>query len=183
MKKYFIVIPIILGLGVLSWAQGSKDLFDAKKSEAELEIMKGILSTTISYIAQNQQKDAWRLNASNINAYYLVGQGAMFVIPTSTLRSIQLTPFLNGQDIRLNLDLSKLKEQTQTIELFAQKQAAQLSQSGIGAGQGAGIGSGVGPGLAAPPAPPAPCPCPSASEPRRASKKSGGISDRDKEEP
>ena len=155
MKKYFIVILIILGLGVLSWAQGTKDLFDAKKSEAELEIMKGILSTTISYIAQNQQKDAWRLNASNINAYYLVGQGAMFVIPTSTLRSIQLTPFLNGQDIRLNLDLSKLKEQTQAIELFAQKQAAQLAQSGIGAGQGAGIGSGVGPGFAAPPAPPA----------------------------
>jgi hypothetical protein len=167
MKKYFIVIPIILSLGVLSWAQGSKDPFDAKKSEAELEIMKGILSTTLSYVAQNHQKDAWRLNASNMSSFYLIGQGAVFVIPTSKLRSIELTPFLNGRDIKLNLDMSKLDEQTRFVGLFAQKQAtdtekmvAELSKSAIGAGQGSGagpgIGSGVGPGLAAPPAPPKP---------------------------
>jgi hypothetical protein len=167
MKKYFIVIPIIFGLGVLSWAQGSKDLFDAKKSEAELDIMKGILSTTISYVTQNEQKDAWRLNSANMSAYYLVGQGAVFVIPTSALRSMELTPFLNGQDIKINLDLFKLKERTQVMELFAQnqaadteKRAAELSQraigAGLGPGVGSGIGSGVGPGLATPPAPPKP---------------------------
>ena len=160
MKKYFIVIPIILSVGVLSWAQGSKDLFDAKKSEAELEIMKGILSTTISYIAQNQQKDTWRLNTSNMSAYYLVGQGAVFVIPTSTLRSLELTPFLNGQDIKLNIDQFKIKEQTRLIAMEAQEQAVELSKrasgTGQGSGVGSGIGSGVGPGLATPPAPPKP---------------------------
>jgi hypothetical protein len=164
MKKYFVIICAILGLGVLTWAQGSKDLFDAKKSEAELEIMKGILSTTISYVTQNQQKDTWRLNTSNMSAYYLVGQGAVFVIPTSTLRSIELTPFLNGQDIKLNLDTTKI--QTLAIAREAQRQASELSQwaigDGIGPGVGSGTGSGVGPGLAAspaspkPPAPPAP---------------------------
>ena len=155
MKKYFITALIILGLGMLSWAQGSKDLFDAKKSEAELEIMKGILGTTIFYVVQNQQKDIWYMNTTNMSAYYLVGQGAVFVIPTSTFRE---------QNIKLNLDLFKLKGQTQMIALEAQRQAAELSKSAMVSGLGAGVGSGVGPGIgggkgseiAAPPAPPKP---------------------------
>ena len=61
MKKHLAFILIILSLGVFSWAQGSKDLFDEKKSQTELEIMKGILSTTISHGAQNYRKNACAL--------------------------------------------------------------------------------------------------------------------------
>jgi hypothetical protein len=158
MKKYFIAIFVLLGLGMLCWAQGSKDLFDAKKSEAELEIMKGILGTTISYAAQNQQKDIWYMNMTNVSAYYLVGQGAVFVIPTSTFR---------GQNVKLNLDLRMLKQETRQAALEARKQAAELrkqaaelsksaTESGIGAGVGPGIGNGKDPGLETSPEPPAP---------------------------
>jgi hypothetical protein len=87
MKKYIVSILIILCLSVLCWAQAAKAPFDVKKSQAELEIMRGILSTTAKYVAQNYQKNISPWNASNISAYYLVGQGAIFVIPTSGFRS------------------------------------------------------------------------------------------------
>ncbi len=156
MKKYSIVpiIPIVLSLGMLSWAQGSKDLFDAKKSEAELEIMKGILGTTISYVAQDEHKDTWRRNTSNMSAYYLAGQGAVFMIPTSTIPSTALRSILVGPDMNLrNLELAKLNEQTrlralevQKQAVVIQKQAAELSPKGAGAGLGSGVGSGIGGG-------------------------------------
>jgi hypothetical protein len=170
MKKYFIV-PVILSLSMLSWAQEKKDLFDVKKSGAELEIMKGILSTTISYAAQSEHKNTWRLNTSGMNACYLAGQGAVFLIPTATFRSMELTPFLNGQDINLDLDLSNLKEQMHLLALKSQKLAAENesriaelyqrelgagSESGTGSGTGSGKGNGSPPQPPAPPAPPQP---------------------------
>ena len=95
-----------------------------------------------------------------MSAYYLVGQGAVFVVPTSTFRSTELTPFLNAQNIKLNIDLSKLKEQTQGLVLQAQQQTAELhkyaSRAGIGSGAGPGIGGGLGSGPEASPAPPKP---------------------------
>ena len=168
MKKYFIVIILILGLGVLSWAQGSKDLFDAKKSEAELEIMKGILSTTISYTAKTYQKDPWRINLSNINAYYLVGQGAAFVIPTSALRPINLAIDFS-RELPTADQLARLREQNRLVELKAVALSGRATESiigtAVGSGVGSGIGSGIGPGLAAPPAPPKPPAPPAPSVP------------------
>jgi hypothetical protein len=106
MKKHLAGLLIVACLGTFSWAQGNKpDLFDTAKSAQELEIMKGILGTTLSFIAQNLQKQeaskapakagntafsvysasvSWR--SANINAFYLYGQGAVFVMPTSSLR-------------------------------------------------------------------------------------------------
>ena len=43
MKKTLLSLTIIFCLGALAWAQGSRtDLFDVKKSQEELEIMKRI---------------------------------------------------------------------------------------------------------------------------------------------
>jgi hypothetical protein len=84
MKKQIFGILIILSLGVFSWAQGSNEFFDGKKCQEELEIMKGILKTKISFVDQNKSQteiSLWR-NPS-INAFYLAGQGAVFVIPIS----------------------------------------------------------------------------------------------------
>lgn len=174
MKKYFI-IAVILGFGMLCRAQGSRDRFDSKKSTAELEIMKGILSTTISYAEQNGHEDMWNINTSGMSAYYLVGQGAVFVIPTSPFRSINLAPFLSGQNANLSLELSKMYQQTRLTALEAQrkaaeleKQAAELSKRGIASGLGSGVGPGTGnsngngaatatrPSPPAPPKPPSP---------------------------
>jgi hypothetical protein len=86
MKKQISVLLIILMLAGFSWAQGTKPSFDVNKSQEELEIMRGILSTTLSFVLQKSETEksrAWRF--TNINAFYLAGQGAVFVIPTSNL--------------------------------------------------------------------------------------------------
>jgi len=75
--------------------------FDLKKCRQELEIMKGILRTTLgfaskelasSYTSQTENESArafamfTRGDFSSINAFYLAGQGAVFTIPASSLR-------------------------------------------------------------------------------------------------
>jgi hypothetical protein len=102
MKRQCIGLVLILSLGALSWgtAQTVKtDLFDVRKSQQELEIMKGILSTTLGFVARElQAKEApvastmpkiaygFRGWSSNITAFYLYGQGATFVVPMSGFR-------------------------------------------------------------------------------------------------
>lgn len=107
MKKYIAASLIFLCMGAFSWAQGTKTtLFDVVKSQQEMEIMKQILGTTLSFVAQNiqrQQAAAKQVNTpfgvfpgrgtygfSNINAFYLYGQGAVFVLPSSSLRFYDL---------------------------------------------------------------------------------------------
>jgi len=90
---------VVLNIGLLSWslAQGSRsDLFDKKKVDQELEIMKGILGTTLDFALRDLQAPgtgkasderhlvhAWGWN--NMSGFYLYGQGATFIIPTSEL--------------------------------------------------------------------------------------------------
>jgi hypothetical protein len=105
MKKHLVILLVITCLGTISWAQGTKpDLFDTTKSTQELEIMKGILGTTLSFVSQNLQKQAASTVGArtvstpfgaystssywgrSIEAFYLFGQGAVFVVPASSLR-------------------------------------------------------------------------------------------------
>jgi hypothetical protein len=105
MKKYIVCVLSILSLSLFCWAQAAKEPFDVKKSQAELEIMKGILGTTAKFVAQNFQKRTSPWNSFNISAYYLVGQGAVFTIPTRP--SMQLLAFTDsGQE----LEALKLRE-------------------------------------------------------------------------
>ena len=58
MRRFFAVLILVLNLGLLSWslAQGSRsDLFDQKKVDQELEIMKGILGTTLDFAVRDLQ--------------------------------------------------------------------------------------------------------------------------------
>ena len=64
MKKHLATILVLTCLGAFSFAQGTKTaLFDVTKSQQELEIMKGILGTTLSFVAQNVQKQTVRATA------------------------------------------------------------------------------------------------------------------------
>jgi hypothetical protein len=127
MKKPIVTLLIALSAAALLWAQGSKEPFDARKSREELEIMKGILNTTLSFVAQSVQQPAgaskqariqspWRF--SNITGFYLAGQGAVFVIPTSGLRA------WNSADLS-HIDLSHiewsqdLREQIESAQRYA----------------------------------------------------------------
>jgi prefoldin subunit 5 len=99
MRRFFAIVILGLNLGLLSWglAQGTRsDLFDQRKVDQELEIMKGILGTTLDFAVQDLQASSaekttgerrfehpW--GSSNISGFYLYGQGATFVIPTSQM--------------------------------------------------------------------------------------------------
>jgi hypothetical protein len=101
MKRcFFVGLILALNLTLAAWtvAQGGRtDLFDQKKVDQELEIMKGILGTTLSYAAREllgsetaeghaHEELIGRWGFSGISAFYLYGQGATFLIPTSSLR-------------------------------------------------------------------------------------------------
>src|SRR5262249_4114253 len=92
-------VGLVLGVSLLLlWWQtapsSQAQLFDLKKSEQELEIMKGILRTTLDFAAKelrgtNDDEKRGKFDFggfSNITAFYLYGQGAVFAIPTSSLR-------------------------------------------------------------------------------------------------
>jgi hypothetical protein len=165
MKNYLAGLFIIFSLGFLAEAQETKAPFDVKKSQEELEIMKGIISTKLSYVAEDSQREnasLWRF--SNINAFYLSGQGAVFIIPTSSLRSFN---FRSSSD-----DLGRLREQMELIRMQMERtqgEAAavtetydrlrQMTNSGLGTGTGQGTGGSAAtapPAAPAPPSPPSP---------------------------
>ena len=101
MKRYFfagLIVTLNLGLGAWTLAQsGRTDLFDQKKADQELEIMSGILGTTLNFAAREalgtgtaerheHEELTGRWGSSGVAAFYLYGQGATFLIPTSGLR-------------------------------------------------------------------------------------------------
>lgn len=174
MKKTLSSLTIIFCLGALAWAQGTKtELFDVKKSQQELEIMKGILATTISFVAQNLQapttKEAappsgqatastssrvvttpfgslsasFRLSSSSINAFYLYGQGAVFVVPASNLR---FGNYGSAYEVTRSEDASLQVVEARALLQAREKALAKASQ-GVGSGVGQGTGSGSGQGV------------------------------------
>jgi hypothetical protein len=163
MKRYFISTALIFCLGVLSFAD--EPTFNVEKSRQELEIMKGILETSLTFSLSDEEtaKSTFRVsNASNIDAFYLSGQGAVFMIPTSSFyRSggLIVMPEFSEQMGTLNEKLKVLAQNLalQSEQLASKAQEWNQAKSGIGSGKGAGVGSGVGAGegSAAAPSPPA----------------------------
>jgi F0F1-type ATP synthase membrane subunit b/b' len=98
MSKFHLCLVLVASAVLLWWkaTPGSQSqLFDLKKTQQELEIMKGILQTTLEFAVRevqgagsSEKMNKWDVFGvpSNISAFYLYGQGAVFTIPTSTLR-------------------------------------------------------------------------------------------------
>lgn len=95
MKRNLTILAVILALGTAS--PGSAQGPDLEKMKRELEIMRGILDTTIGFVVRDiRQREAGSkaagqnlerlFGSSGIHAFYLQGQGALFVISTSGLR-------------------------------------------------------------------------------------------------
>lgn len=110
-------ILMSITLGMLSQVQGAQTLVDARKSSEEMEIMRGILSTTLAFAAEKSPKPSGRGRISNIRSYYLSGQGAVFEIPTAGLTGSSSNVFLNW-----NPDMSdQLSSLSQEIALRTQE--------------------------------------------------------------
>src|SRR6058998_940898 len=102
MRNRFWTLFLIVSLGLVSWGRAQtprNDLFDLKKSQQELEIMRGILSTTLGFVVKELRgKDSsapepreeffYTGRFSNVSAFYLYGQGAIFIIPASSFRNL-----------------------------------------------------------------------------------------------
>ena len=156
MKRYFIGTLIILLLGLFSWAQEAKIPFDMKKAQEELEIMKGILRTTISFVTENTQKQNWNyLPASSIDSFYLSGQGAVFVISTSSLAAPSLTNISRvSEELEKHIQEANVTEQLGFLdkELALKEKELALKKSEARMESGSGSGSG-GANEQTPPAP------------------------------
>lgn len=76
----------------------AQSLFDARKAEKELEVMEGILQTTLKFVTQEMSDDEavlafgaatgnfLRLGGSSVDSYYLYDQGAVFVVDLPGIR-------------------------------------------------------------------------------------------------
>ena len=116
MKKQIAGIIVMLFLGTFAWGQATKESFDIKKSKEELEIMKGILNTTLKFMAQNSQI---RLRFSNSTAFYLTGQGVVFVIPTPEFRFSSLMNMPFDAETEFAEQARRLSEQSLEIQALA----------------------------------------------------------------
>jgi hypothetical protein len=152
--RHLCTFLLMISMGLLSWgaAQGARpDLFDLKKSEQELEVMKGILTTTLNFFLKESRrastqkgerdedqvykdfpvKGPW--GGSRVSAFYLYGQGATFIIPVSTLRYAKApvkVGALDADQLKLNAELDalqalQLEEQIATEQQF-EAELAQL---------------------------------------------------------
>jgi hypothetical protein len=183
-KKYGALILIgCLALQPLALAQAVQlELFDVKKSAKDLEVMKGILRTTLGLVAKEirgAEVEAGKteyiresLSISNISAHYLYGQGAVFSIPASSLYGTwtggregtwaYALPYGEFNELYSVMASSEqIQKQTEQALKEAEhslQQARVAYSSGVGAGAGAGVGvgvpGGVAGGIAAPPKPP-----------------------------
>jgi hypothetical protein len=185
-KRIVSILAIAAMLGLLSWsvAQTPKaELFDAKKSQQELEIMRGILSTTLNIVTKDLRSAGGDTSTrifrnssfSNVGAYYLYGQGATFTIPMSNFRFStsygRLSAGYEDQAAAMELMRENMEATRAQLEATrAEVEAARIGPGigkGIGGGIGSGVGGGVGGGVAGgvgagvptpPPSPPSPPP-------------------------
>jgi hypothetical protein len=138
MAKLFRIFALLL-MCSLSFAQ-DKAPDSAAKSKEELEIMKGILKTTINFVENKSKSSTWHAGYSaDINAVYLPNQGATFVIPASSLSVFSSASAYGITNLSNNLallsnrtdDLSKIYTQealrNMGVTVYASEQTPQSS--------------------------------------------------------
>jgi hypothetical protein len=85
MKKYMSSLILALCLGTFSWGQEAGAPLDTKKLREEQDILRKILTTKLNNFAQSPY-------FSNINSFYLAGQGIVLVIDTTGFRFLPKGP-------------------------------------------------------------------------------------------
>jgi hypothetical protein len=125
-----------------------QELFDSKKSNRDLEVMKGIIRTTLGFVAEEvrgTQAGSTRgalsigmeyYGSSSISAYYLVGQGAVFTIPSSSLSRSANAVFEGDEHyLALNEEMAAkteaLTRQAAEMQVEAAKLAAEASAAAL----------------------------------------------------
>lgn len=156
MKKYLVAVGLLTSLGLfpLALAQDQEGLFDTKKSTQDLEVMKGILRTTLELLykdldgqGSNRKSSSFFRGSwgfSTIKAYYLYGQGAVFTIPSSTITNTFLVKRGAGYALSGDEAIELAFGEVQIAETEAQLAAAEASLLALGKSSGSGVGGYVG---------------------------------------
>ena len=120
-----IIVVVCVMLWSLNSFQGAQvQPFDLKKCQQELEIMKGILRTTLGFASQElaaglksdkvetrpgpKRFTFGRTGEFSVGAFYLAGQGAVFTIPTSSVRDMMRARQGNGAFAFASANLKEL---------------------------------------------------------------------------
>jgi hypothetical protein len=159
MLKPLLSCVLSIGLATLSLATAQSargDLFDTKKSQQELEVMRGILSTTLSFVLKElrgqegpSKDDAFSLFAykgtPTITSFYLYGQGAVFMLPVSSLRTkFAKIAYMGPED--------ELRWQQEAVAVLAGPPGGVFGgvpggiEGGVPGGVAGGVGTGIGRG-------------------------------------
>ncbi len=99
MSKKWIALSLFAFVLTAGWAltQGSASLFDKRKAEKELQVMEGILRTTLKFVTSEFSDDeavafasragSWlHLGGSSVDSFYLYDQGVVFVVDLPGIR-------------------------------------------------------------------------------------------------
>lgn len=184
MKKHLGSMFLAACLGFQPWAsaQGSQpELFDVKKVNKEMEVMRGILRTTLGFVAKELQggetgpdrdrgfREAWSF--SSISSFYLYGQGAVFTIPASTLFNAfsnqpdAMEALLDAQQEQMEAAQELVQQQAELLKVQLEREVLEGVLGGVSGGAPGGVGGGVGTGTSTPPAAPAAATPPSPGAP------------------
>jgi hypothetical protein len=173
MTRTAIAVSLVIALGIVSWgaAQGPQ-VVDLRNARQELEIMRGILQTTLSFVMRDiRQREAgakttesrgrvlWS-GGSDIDAFYLQGQGAVFVVSTSGLR-MRISERAEGY---LLANEALMDAQADYAEAMAVQQELMRSVGGVQGGVVGGVQAGTPPPPPEPPQPPQVAPARSARQ-------------------
>ncbi len=158
-KNQLILISLVCSVFLpLSHFDGAPtQLFDLKKCRQELEVMRGILRTTLQFASQELTSESSTAELakayvnrgfefSNLGALYLVGQGAIFTIPASDFDSGAGHDFALGGDFKYSFNFDDQQGWLEDLGSQMEEMRDQL----------AGIGPEIAAALAGPPVPPTP---------------------------
>jgi hypothetical protein len=166
--RHLCTFLLMISMGLLSWgaAQGARpDLFDLKKSQQELEVMKGILNTTLNFVlkelrdsstgkAERDEVQVYKdftvhgpWGGPRVSAFYLYGQGATFIIPVSAMRYAKAKPVKavgesDVDQLKLDGEIEALRElrleeqlDEQVVQLDVQLAALEAQEQELSAHQ------------------------------------------------
>ncbi len=192
MKKQLCALALAAGLGLSSWgtAQGGlSDPLEQKKAQHEIQVMTGILQTTLEFVANELrnresasgksegQNSGWKVShfsTPDVSSFYLYGQGVTFIIPISSLRGafvregrLASIGELPEPELAAALDEASRELAAAGVELAANKEQVELAvrQATDAALQATLV----------PPPPPPPPPAPVASSGKVSSGASSGT--------
>ena len=147
MKLYSAVIMMFLSLGTVALGQGKKDVFDVKKSREELEIMRGILDAKLTFHSVNSAEQNLQARFANRDAFYLAGQGAVFVITASGLQRLYLPELTSVYTSEASQKMAEhFREITARSNELAREAARLSREAALMAARRASMDAGIGPG-------------------------------------